>query len=171
MNFIKIRSSINHTYPISTRSRIYYSSKLIYFCYCRSLIRSISPIFKCFILFSRDTTTAFPSQIIQLNIPTITGKVNQLIAKLCVVLVGDSLLDGITQYIRVKSPIQVEVIDYLVDLVGSQYLVGDDCPVPSDRTKIASIITVIIRISLNAKITIDYGVSIVAVRRIIILIT
>ena len=59
----------------------------------------------------------------------------------------------------------------MVDLVGSQYLVGDDCPVPSDRAKIASIITVIIRISLNAKITIDYGVSIVAIRRIIILIT
>ena len=84
------------------------------------------------------TTISIPSNIVQLNIPTVTGKVNQLVAKLCVVLVGDSLLDGITQYIRVKSSIQVEVSDYLVDLVGSQYLVGDDCPVPSDRRNMNS---------------------------------
>ena len=61
----------------------------------------------------------------------VAGEVSQLIVERSVVLVGDTLPDGVIVYIRFNMLVQIEVGYYLIDLVGGQYLVGDDSPVPS----------------------------------------
>ena len=61
----------------------------------------------------------------------VAGEVHKLIVERSVVLIGDALPDGVVDDIRFNMLVQIEVGYYLIDLVGGQYLVGDDSPVPS----------------------------------------
>ena len=61
----------------------------------------------------------------------VAGEVHKLIVERSVVLIGDALPDGVVDDIRFNMLVQIEVGYYLIDLVGGQYLVGDECPVPS----------------------------------------